>query len=103
MEDHESGRTCSFAFNDKSIFDGEGCVQRRIVRDMDNVCHKQVKFKGKSDQETTIFALHHEVLRFGTRRSILVNSPVGESKSNGRVENTIRRVQDTGADYEKPR
>ena len=39
-------------------------------------------------------ALQHEVQRLRDATTIPVNSPVGESECNGRVENTIRRVQD---------
>ena len=48
----------------------------------------------KGDQEASILALQQEVQRLRTGRSIPINSPVGESESNGRVENAIRRVQD---------
>lgn len=48
----------------------------------------------KSDQEHAIVALQHEVRRHRIGRTIPVNSPVGKSESNGRVEDAIRRVQD---------
>ena len=48
----------------------------------------------KSDHENAIVALQHEVRRIRTAKTIPVNSPVGESESNGRVENAIKRVQD---------
>merc|ERR1712214_107839 len=71
-----------------------GWIQRRIVRDIDNSGHKHVKLKIKSDQEASIVALQHEIQRLRDSRTIPINSPVGESESNGRVENAIRRVQD---------
>ena len=39
-------------------------------------------------------ALQHEVQRIRASKAVLVNSPVGESECNGRVEHAIRRVQD---------
>ncbi len=48
----------------------------------------------KSGQEHAMVALLHEVQRIRTGKTIPINSPVGESESNGRVENTNRRVQD---------
>ena len=94
MVDHESGRVWSYALKDKSILSGEGWIQRRIVRDIDNAGHKEVKLQFKSDQEASIVALQGEVQRIRSGRSIPINSPVGESESNGRVENAIRRVQE---------
>ena len=48
----------------------------------------------KSDQEASIVALQHDVQRIRAGKTIPINSPVGESQSNGRIENAIRRVQD---------
>ena len=48
----------------------------------------------KGGQEISIVALQHDVQRLRDAKTIPVNSPVGESECNGRVENTIRRVQD---------
>ena len=39
-------------------------------------------------------ALQKEVQRLRSAKTIPINSPVGESESNGRIENTIRRTQD---------
>merc|ERR1739836_181639 len=43
MIDHESGRVWSYALKDKTILSGEGWIQRRVVRDIDNAGHKDVK------------------------------------------------------------
>lgn len=94
MVDHDSGRVWTYAPKDKAILSGEGWIQRRIVRDIDNAGHKSIKRKFKSDQENSIVALQHEVQRLRSGRTIPINSPVGESESNGRVENAIPRVQD---------
>lgn len=65
-----------------------------MARDIGNVSHKKQTIKFQSDQETSIVALQHEAQRVRSGFSIPVNSPVGGSASNGRVENAIRRVQD---------
>ena len=48
----------------------------------------------KTDQEFAIVSLQRAVQAIRPKEVILVNSPVGESESNGRVENAIRRVQE---------
>lgn len=92
--DHESGRVWSYAPRDKTILGGTGWIQKRLAHDIDNAGHKNVKVMIKSDQEKSMVALQHEVQRLRDAKTIPVNSPVGESECNGRVENTIRRVQD---------
>ena len=94
MVDHEAGRIWGYSLNEKSIYTGNGWIQNRIARDIDNAGHKAVKIMVKSDQENSIVALQHEIQRLRDGRTIPINSPVGESESNGRVENAIRRVQD---------
>ena len=73
---------------------GDGWIQKRLSQDIDNAGHKAVKVCIKSDQEASMVALQHEVQRIREARTIPVNSPVGESESNGRAENAIQRVQD---------
>ena len=46
----------------------------------------------KSDQEPAIVDIQRLVLaRRGSAPTLLVNSPIGDSQSNGRVENAMRR------------
>ena len=82
----------SYALKDKSVLSGEGWIQRRIVRDIDNAGHKDVKLRFKSDQEASIVALQHEVQRLRSGRSIPVNSPVGESESKDKVRTLKAQV-----------
>lgn len=92
--DRESGRVWSYARKDNTILGGTGWIQKRLAQDIDNAGHEEVKIMIKSDQEISMVALQHEVQRSREAKTIPVNSPVGESECNGRVENTIRRVQD---------
>ena len=78
MVDHDSGRVWSYAPKDKAIPSGEGWIQKRIVRDIDNCGHKNIKLKFKSDQEASIVALQHEVQRVRTGCTIPMNSPAVE-------------------------
>ena len=94
MTDHENGRVWCYALKDKTILGGNGWIQKRIAQDIDNSGHKDVKIMIKSDQEMAMVALQHEVQRIRDAKTIPVNSPVGESECNGRIENTIRRAQD---------
>ena len=48
MVDHESGRTWAYALKGKAILNGEGWIQRRVIRDIDNAGHKEIKIKIKS-------------------------------------------------------
>ena len=65
-----------------------------MVQDWDNNGFKDVKVQLKSDQEPAIVELQSAIQLARPGSVILVNSPVGESESNGRVENTIRRIQE---------
>ena len=48
----------------------------------------------KSDQEPAIVDVHRAVIaKHGSAPALLVNSPVGDSQSNGRVENAIKKVR----------
>ena len=92
--DHESGRVWTYAVKDKTILGGNGWIQKRLAQDIDNAGHKEVKIMIKSDQEVSMVALQHEVQRLREAKTIPVNSPVGESECDGRVEHIIGRVQD---------
>ena len=92
--DHESGRVWSHALKGKTIVGGTGWIQNRLAQDIGNAGHKNVKRMIKSHQEKSMVALQHEVQRLRDAKAIPVNSPLGESECNGRVENTIGRVQD---------
>ena len=63
------------------------------MRDIGNAGCVDVKFMFKSDQGASIVTLQHEIQRSRDAKTIPVNSPVGESECNGRVENAIKRVQ----------
>ena len=47
----------------------------------------------QSDQEPAIVNVQEEIRYLRKGRTICTNSPVGESESNGRAENAVKRVQ----------
>ena len=73
---------------------GDTWIARRLAEDLVEFGYAAVDVCIKSDQEPAILEVQARVgeLRKGGR-TVPINSPVGDSKSNGRVENTIRRVQ----------
>ena len=94
MVDHESGKMWSYAIPSKSISKSGGWLERRTARDIDNIGHKNIKVMIKSDQERSIVVLQHAIQRIREGKTVCINSPVGESESNGRVENGVRAVQE---------
>ena len=91
---HEIGRVWSYALKDETILGDNGWIQKRTAQDIDNAGHKADKIIIKSDHEKAMVAFQHEIQRLRDAKTIIVNSPVGESESNGRVENAIGLVQD---------
>ena len=69
-------------------------MPKRLVSDWDNNGMKDAVIQLKTDQEPAIVTLQAAVQEVRKREVIPVNSPVGESECNGRVENAIRRVQE---------
>ena len=93
MIDHGNGRVWAYRVPNKGVLDGAAWLLKRIVQDLNNTGHEMSKIQIKSNQEPSIVALQTAIqeLKPGV---IPVNSPVGESESNGRAENAIRRVQE---------
>ena len=93
MIDHGHGRVWAYIVPNKGVFDGAAWLPKRIVQDLNNTGYENSRIQLKSDQEPSIVALQTAIQEFKTG-VIPINSPVGESESNGRVENAIRRVQE---------
>ena len=92
--EHRHGRCWAYQVANKGAYGAAHWLPRRIVQDWDNNGFKDVKVQLKSDQEPAIVELQSAIQLARPGSVILVNSPVGESESNGRVENTIRRIQE---------
>ena len=88
IEDRETGAIVAQGPGDKWIV-------RRIGKDLEEMGYGGTRIILKCDQENPIAAVQQEVIKNRPDvATVLRHSPVGESQSNGRVENAIRRVQE---------
>ena len=90
--DRRTGGVQAYLVNCKG--NGDPWIADRITKDMENYGYGAADVRVKCDQEPAIVDVQRAVIekRKGAR-TIPVNSPVGDSMSNGRVENAIRRFQ----------
>ena len=67
---------------------------RKIKDDIEEFGYGGAPVRIKSDQEPAIVDVQRAVIaKRGNAPTILVNSPVGDSQSNGRVKNAINKVR----------
>ena len=72
---------------------GDGWPARRIIIDLEEAGYAGTPIILKCDQEGPIVAVQRRVMQDRRAPTTPQNSPVGESQSNGAVENAIKRVQ----------
>ena len=94
MTEHRHGRCWAYQVPNKGIHDKANWLPARIVQDLDNNGLKGAKIQLKSDQEPSIVNIQTAVQEIRPGMVIPTNSPLGESQCNGRVENTMRRIQE---------
>eukprot|EP00973_Karenia_brevis_P091878 12409601-Karenia_brevis.AAC.1 len=87
--DSKSGATMSMWVPAKGV--GHQWVVRRLAVWIDSLGYGRIILK--SDQEESIQALQKAVKELRTADTVLENSPVGESRSNGLTEKAIQEVQ----------
>ena len=63
-------------------------------KDLSNNAVQTVRLQIKTDQEPAMINVQSALHELNPDRVIPINSPVRESESNGRVDNTITRVQE---------
>ena len=69
-------------------------IAGKIKDDIEEFGYGGALVRIKSDQEPAIVDVQRaEIAKRGSATTILVNSPVGDSQSNGRVENAIKKVR----------
>ena len=69
-------------------------IAKKIKDDIEEFGYGCAPVRIKSDQETAIVDVQKAVIaKRGNVTTIPVNSPAGDSQSNGRVENTIKKVR----------
>ena len=73
---------------------GDPWIAGKIKDDIEEFGYGGALVRIKSDQEPAIVDVQRAVIaKRGSAPTILVNSPVGDSQSNGRVENAIKKVR----------
>ena len=92
--EHRHGRVWAYQTPNKGPNDDANWLPTRFVQDWNNCGFKGVRIQLKIDQEPAIVSLQNAVQAIRPKEVIRVNSPVGESDCNGRVENAIRRAQE---------
>ena len=92
--EHRHGRMWAYQTPQKGPNDEASWLPARLIQDWDNCGFKEMAIQLKTDQEPAMINLQAAIQEQRPKTVIPVNSPVGESESNGRVENAIRRVQE---------
>ena len=92
--EHRQGRVWAYQTPNKGPNDESNWLPATLIQDWNDTGFKDVRIQLKIDQEPSIINLQSAVQALRPREVIPVNSPVGESEGNGRVENAIRRVQE---------
>ena len=92
--EHRHGRIWAYQTLNKGPNDDASWLPARLIQDWDDCGFKEVVIQLKTDQEPSMINLQAAIQSQRPKGIIPVNSPVGESESNGRVENAIRRVQE---------
>ena len=73
---------------------GDPWMAGKIKDDIEEFGHGGAPGRIKSDQEPAIGDVQRAVIaKRSSAPTILVNSPVGDSQSNGRAENAIKKVR----------
>ena len=73
---------------------GDPWIAGKIKDDIEEFGYGGAPVRIKSDQEPAIVDVQRAVIAMrGNALTIPVNSPVGDSQSNGRVENAIKKFQ----------
>ena len=85
--DSKSGGIKAHVVKSKGI--GDTWIAGRIIKDVEEVGYGGCAIKIKCDQEPAIVDLQRMVGNQRRGKTVPVNSPVGDSQSNGKVENAI--------------
>ena len=92
--DHRHGRVWAHRVPNKGIMGKAEWVPRRVLQDVANNGMQDIVIELKIDQEPAIVNVQTAIQEMHPNKVIPVNSPVGESECNGRVENAIKRIQE---------
>ena len=93
MRDHQTRMTFAHMLPGKSTVNElySRHVLNSVLRDLEYLAHKKVVLK--SDQEPAMIALQNRIRQARDDQTILENSPVEDSASNGAVEKAVQEVE----------
>ena len=94
VTEHRHGRVWAHRVPNKGVHKEASWLPKRIIQDLDNTGLQNTRIITKSDQEPAIIDVQTTMQELRPNMMIPTNSPIGESESNGRAENSIRRVQE---------
>ena len=92
--EHRFGRLWAHRVPNKGVSHAASWPPKRILQDLDNAGFQDMRIMTKTDQEPAVIELQTAMKETRPNMIIPINSPAGESESNGRAENSIRRVQE---------
>ena len=72
---------------------GDGWPAKRVIMDIEELGYAGTPINLKCDQENPIVAVQRRVMQDRRAPTTPKNSAVGESQSNGAIENAVKRVQ----------
>ena len=91
---HKYGLVWAYQLPNKGIMGGAHWLPKRLISDWDSNGMKDAVIPLKTDQELAMLNIQSVIQEIRAKEIIPINSFVGESECNGRVENAIRRVQE---------
>ena len=91
--EHKFGRCWNHQVPNTGVNDRAHWVPKRVLQDLENSGLGKHRILLNIDQEPAIVCLQKAIQDLNPE-IVPINSPVGESACNGRVENVVRRVQE---------
>ena len=101
MIEHSRGRCWAYRIRNKGVLDETHWLPDKMVQDKDNIGIRHHKIQLKADQELAIVNVQRTTQEIKPNL-IPMNTPAGEPECHGRVENTIRRIQERDQGTEAP-
>ena len=86
MTEHRFGRGWAYRVPNKGIHNEASWLPKKLLQDLDNTGLQDVRIIVKTDQEPAIVDVQTAMQELRRNKIVPINSPVGESESNGRAE-----------------
>ena len=94
MIEHRFGRGWAHRVPNKGVHNEASWLPKKLLQDVDNIGLQNMRIIVKADQEPAIVDVQTAIQELRPNTSVPIKSPVGESESNGRAENFIRRTHE---------